>query len=571
MKLGPCLSCLAVVCVVVLVADESWGSSSNPTGQVSGRRFKFPKLMVTPGIPPQADPPDVAMGERLFLEHRFAQYFAARCGTNVNTQLSEGDPSLETMQTGNGQVPGYYRGLSMSCRACHLVSEHASSGLSRRAYTDYAVRSRVPDRSDGQNFTVRNTPTMVNASIPREAALFLHFDGEFATPADLAIGTFTGRNFGWLTAEKEQAVRHVARVIREDNGQGALASEFGGSYKMVLQATSPTIPKSFRLPQEFRLNVELATDEQIVGAIGGFVAAYIDSLFFSRDELGEYDGSPYDAFLETNRFPRMPDDGQADLYYSRHLWSSVEAHPALKWIAPPTARFQLVQQEFRFGTQELAGMKIFFTLSARHNRNQQQGVGNCVACHAPPHFTDFGFHNTGAAQEEFDAVHGEGTFARLKIPDLTQRIALYRGSATSGNSTAPRRIFMEIPGADRPGATDLGLWNVFGNPDCPLPQATFRRILSENRRSLSDDKLLARTLGMFKTPGLRGLGLSEPYLHTGRKATLESVIQFYRDSAQRARQGTLRNADPALAGVRLGEEDVAPLASFLRSLNEDYE
>ena len=28
------------------------------------------------------------------------------------------------------------------------------------------------------------------------------------------------------------------------------------------------------------------------------------------------------------------------------------------------------------------------------------GIGNCVACHAPPHFSDFGFHNSGVAQED---------------------------------------------------------------------------------------------------------------------------------------------------------------------------
>jgi hypothetical protein len=33
----------------------------------------------------------------------------------------------------------------------------------------------------------------------------------------------------------------------------------------------------------------------------------------------------------------------------------------------------------------------------------------------------------------------------------------------------------------------------------------------------------------------------------------------------------LRNAPEEFAGVRLGAEDLAALAAFLRSLNEDYE
>jgi hypothetical protein len=38
-----------------------------------------------------------------------------------------------------------------------------------------------------------------------------------------------------------------------------------------------------------------------------------------------------------------------------------------------------------------------------------------------------------------------------------------------------------------------------------------------------------------------------------------------------AREGRVRNADPDLSGILLKDEDVAPLAAFLRALNEDYE
>ena len=36
------------------------------------------------------DPAEVMLGERLFLETRFAQFFFAHCGGNVNTNLSRG-------------------------------------------------------------------------------------------------------------------------------------------------------------------------------------------------------------------------------------------------------------------------------------------------------------------------------------------------------------------------------------------------------------------------------------------------------------------------------------------------
>ena len=78
-------------------------------------------------------------------------------------------------------------------------------------------------------------------------------------------------------------------------------------------------------------------------------------------------------------------------------------------------------------------------------------------------------------------------------------------------------------------------------------------------------------LRRFKTPGLRDLGHSAPYLHTGRSDTLESVIGLYGKFSSFARAGTMRNPDPLLSGIALQPGDVAALAAFLKSLNEDYE
>ena len=134
-----------------------------------------------------------------------------------------------------------------------------------------------------------------------------------------------------------------------------------------------------------------------------------------------------------------------------------------------------------------------------------------------------------------------------------------------------RTEIADLPATDRPGHTDLGLWNVFANPDRPEAQASLRLLLIGDDKPVPDEVLLPRTLALFKTPGLRGLAFSAPYLHNGSKDTLEDVIRFYRKTSAQARAGTLRNADPALAGIFLTEEDIAPLAAFLRALNEDYD
>jgi hypothetical protein len=60
-------------------------------------------------------------------------------------------------------------------------------------------------------------------------------------------------------------------------------------------------------------------------------------------------------------------------------------------------------------------------------------------------------------------------------------------------------------------------------------------------------------------------------LHNGSKDTLEDVFEFYRTFSEKARAGTMRNPAPESLGIALQSHDLAPLAAFLRALNEDYE
>ncbi len=542
-------------------------------------RFKIPKTVVAGFRVPRPDPAKVAIGERLFLETRFSQFFFANSRGDANTNLPSGDPVVATTVTTGRPLPGPFAGFAINCRACHLVNEHFAAGLGNRTYADFARRSPVPARGDGKTLTPRNSPPIVNATVPREGGFFLHFDGEFVSSDELVKATFTGRNFGWLPTERAQAVRHLAHIIREDDGRGPLAREFGGfSYRRVLAGLDPELGEEserFHLTEEFRFDVTQATDEQILEAVARLVTAYMDSLFFSRDESAEYDGSPYDWFLETNRLPRLPDAGQSQGYYMRNLLDLVKGPHPLKWIQPGVLRFKTLKQEFRFGPEELEGMKIFFSL-ARYATNSmsrsEHGIGNCVACHFAPDFTDFNFHNTGAAQEEYDGIHGAGAFLRQQVPGLAERNAHFDDwLPATGNHPRALGPLLDLPAAERPGRTDLGLWNVFANPDHPLAQTSLRARLSEAGQKGPDDVLLPKTVALFKTPSLRGLAFSGPYLHTGRKDTLEEVIEFYIRMSKLARAGKLRNADRQLSGIFLSAEDIAPLAAFLRSLNEDYE
>jgi cytochrome c peroxidase len=73
--------------------------------------------------------------------------------------------------------------------------------------------------------------------------------------------------------------------------------------------------------------------------------------------------------------------------------------------------------------------------------------------------------------------------------------------------------------------------------------------------------------GQFRTPPLRGVAGTAPYMHDGRMATLEDVVRFY---------DTLEGATPVghhgeqvLEPLGLGDAGRADLVAFLRSLSPD--
>jgi len=510
----------------------------------------------------EADPPEVAIGERLFLETRFSQFFQAHSGGDANAVLAQGDPVMDALQTIVGPIPGPFAGGGMNCRACHLVDD--AKDIPRggnRSYADFARRSPIPEREDGRSVTPRNSPPLVNSALARGIPFFLHFDGEFPSTAGLAEGTLTGRNFGWLPSEHAQAVAHIASVIRGDDGTGALAAGAGGSYRRVLAGTDPTIPKDFRLPRRFRVDVDRAGDEQILRAVSRLIAAYVDSLEFENS-------SPYDRFLETNGLPTEPREFESPVDYVKRLKFVLGEHGDPEMVTDADGAFQLHRQPFVFGETELAGLRIFLDRTR----------GNCVACHPPPHFTDFR-HNTGVAQEDYDAVHAAGSFAALAIPGVAARRA-DPDAFLPATPLHPAALepFRSVPAADAPERTDLGVWNLLLNPDYPKRayQHHLERMVCVSQGPLGrcrrlPDALLSASIGLFKTPGLRDLGHSQPYLHTGSKDTLEDVVRFYVTVSGLGRTAQLRNGAPELSAMHISESDVAPLAAFLRALNEDYE
>jgi cytochrome c peroxidase len=497
-------------------------------------------------------PTDDPIGERLFLDTRFSQYFATHM-TGINAPLAVGDPVVGTVSTPGGVLPGPFAGKAINCRSCHFVTEFQGvAGAGNRTYSDFVTRSTLPIPMNGYTTTPRNAMQMVGT-------FQQHASGE-----DLVVGTMTGRNFGWSPSEYNAAIAQIAAVIRGDDGSDDLAQSRtnGLSYGILFKGVDSRIPSSILLLPAQRIDVTTATDMQIVNLVATCIAQYFKDLKFKQDAYGRYVTSPYDVFLNANHLPMQPLAGETGLAYNQRLYQQVLALTNPVYVTPNDGAYAYHSFPFQFGATELAGLKIFLKAAVAGSGNDQH-AGNCASCHTAPDFTDFGFHTTGVSQDEYDGVHGQGAFMALHVPGLTERNANYDEylprTSTHPNATEAMR---RAASAGNPLYADLGMWNIYLNP------AGF---VCAAGKDCSVDQGLASTIAQFKTPMLRDLTDSAPYFHNGSRATFDDVVEFYIKSSALAKAGQLRNAPSQFNNMSLSDDDVQALVAFLVSLTEDYD
>lgn len=149
-----------------------------------------------------------------------------------------------------------------------------------------------------------------------------------------------------------------------------------------------------------------------------------------------------------------------------------------------------------------------------------RGPGHCTACHSigaqAALFTDQKLHNTGLGYRAAMA-----TGSQLRNAQVAPGTALQYDLAAVAHSS-------ETP------PTDLGRYEVTQNPD---------------------DRW------KFRTPSLRNVALTRPYMHNGALSTLDDVVTFY--DAGGVPHELL---DPLIKPLHLQPGQRADLASFLRSL-----
>ncbi len=153
------------------------------------------------------------------------------------------------------------------------------------------------------------------------------------------------------------------------------------------------------------------------------------------------------------------------------------------------------------------------------------GKAGCAACHLigdeSALFTDHALHNTGIGYNSDTVIRASEEPVQVEIaPGIV--IPLARKTVTS---------------VGLPRLRDLGRMEV--------------------THDTSD-------LFLFKTPILRNVALSAPYMHDGSLRTLEEVVRFY-DQGGHSNPGL----DPLVQTLKLGDNGITALVAFLESLTGD--
>ena len=162
------------------------------------------------------------------------------------------------------------------------------------------------------------------------------------------------------------------------------------------------------------------------------------------------------------------------------------------------------------------------------------------------------------------AVNGE---------DLAKALAAYVRTIQSGDSPYDRYLFGNRDALSERSLKGLKLFRGKGNCSAchvgpTLSDEEFHNSgVAWKDGGFVDDGRYAVTKreedrGKFKTPTLREVARTAPYMHDGSLTTLTAVVDFYSDGARKN-----PNLDPELHPLNLSDEEKAALIAFLQALS----
>jgi cytochrome c peroxidase len=152
------------------------------------------------------------------------------------------------------------------------------------------------------------------------------------------------------------------------------------------------------------------------------------------------------------------------------------------------------------------------------------GRGNCVLCHSGPNFTNLEFHD-------------------IRVPPLNLQMP-----PDLGRSEGIAKL-----------AGDEFVTAGYFSDDSAGTRAQHLAYLNAE----------AGVRGHFKTPSLRNVALTAPYMHQGQMASLRDVIEHYSTQATAVEPADPNHVEALLVKLNLTDPEIDDLIAFLHSLSSD--
>ncbi len=171
-------------------------------------------------------------------------------------------------------------------------------------------------------------------------------------------------------------------------------------------------------------------------------------------------------------------------------------------------------------------------------------------------------------QQQFRAVFGTD----VNLQGIAEAIAAYERTVVSTNSAFDKYLLGDTKAMDEAAVRGMGLFK--GKARCILchngPNFTdhqFHNLGVPQVGPMKEDHgrfyvtRLERDRGAFKTPTLRSITETAPYMHDGVFKTLEEVVDFLDQGG-----GQNQNLSPMLKPLGLSQQEKADLIAFLKAL-----
>jgi cytochrome c peroxidase len=221
---------------------------------------------------------------------------------------------------------------------------------------------------------------------------------------------------------------------------------------------------------------------------------------------------------QQNWYQMAPDDQQTvDRVYS-NVGKAIAAFEAtIKTGEAPFDRFVKDLRVAKPQSQAISpsaqrGLKVFI------------GKGDCVLCHSGPNFTNKEFHDIRVPPLDANAPRDEGRNEGLTRLATDEFVASGPYSDDPQGARAQQLYFLD---------SQLG------------------------------------SSGHFKTPGLRNVATTAPYMHAGQEATLRDAVAYYSTLEGAVAPADPKHVETLIRPLHLSDREIDDVVAFLESLTSE--